>query len=440
MADNALDLINQYRQAAGLSTLAHSSTLAEAAKNHVNYLAVRDISNIKKPEDAHGELEGQKGFTGKSVSDRVKAVAYPHQRVSENISMGSDDSNGSIDLLMSGIYHRFGFLSFSVDELGFAMRNKVYVYNMGRSDLSATCMNPPNDALVKTPTDCLGTTVKQRFWDNLCSGMTSADLFEQPFKHRCPNKTLLNKTYMERICRKPPQKALLQGSGKYYKMCGGNIKISATWLDKLCKKPSSKARYMGDGRYYEICDDKRKVHAFWLKKVCSLVPEVDKYTDSGRYFLSCSSAPHKIRKEYMEQLENEHYAINPRYIVWPASEMQQVDVAFYNEIPDPLPDLEFSGYPLSLQFNPGKVDKVKILQAKISYFEEGKWQLVKHVRELNAKTDPHKKFSKLEFAWFPLKKLKWGMQYRMVVQVEIDGVLEEVRWKFKTKSFLNFLE
>ena len=439
IAESSLDIINQYRQSVGLSHFKYASSLAQAAKNHATYLSKLDPKQIKTVDDAHGERSGHVGFTGKTLADRVKHVAYPHQRVSENISMGNKDNKNSISLLMSGIYHRFGFLDFAMDEMGYGIVDKIYVYNMGRNDLTKTCQNPPDEALAKTPKDCLGTTVKQEFWDNLCSSITKADQFEPPFKQRCSNKTLLNKHYMEGICRNPPQEALLQGNGEYYKICGGNIKISAKWLDTLCENPTPEAKYRGNGHYYEICDNKYKVPAYWLEDVCSAVPEFAKYTDSGKYYSSCNFAKYKIRKEYMQQLDDKRYASNPKYIKWPAPNAKQVDIAFYSEIPDPLPDLKSSGYPFSLQFNQGKVKKVQIIQAKLDYLENGSWQPVTKIRELNNRTDPHKELSKLEFAWFPLDKLKWGTKYRATIKAKLNGKLEKIQWQFRTKDFLGFL-
>ena len=43
------------------------------------------------------------------------------------------------------------------------------------------------------------------------------------------------------------------------------------------------------------------------------------------------------------------------------------------------------------------------------------------MRELNNKSDPHKSFSKLQFAWFPLQRLDWNATYRASVLADIDG-------------------
>jgi hypothetical protein len=444
-ASDAIKQINQYRSNAGLLKLQASKALTHSAKQHSLYLSKRDPRSIKRSEDAHGEQRGEAGFTGETVRDRTQASAYLHHNVSENISLGNPDEQASVELLMSGIYHRFGFLNFLIDEIGVGITDKVYVYNMGRNDVSTLCENPPEQALASAAHDCLGTKVKLQFWQQLCGSIKDRDLFAAPYKQRCKNGTLLKADYMQRICQSPPAEALLRGAGRYYSICGKQFKIKSAWFDGLCANPPKAAKYRGDGRYYSICDQERnqakKVPAYWLKKRCDAAPSAAKYTDSGRYYLSCNNAQHKISVEYMQQLDQQRYAENPRYIAWPFANMHNVDVAFYTEIPDPLPDLSESGYPFSLQFNPDKIKQVHILKVDFAYqsLSDKNWVAVPQLRQLTAKTDPHKKFSPLQFAWFPLQKLRWGTQYRVTVKAKIDNKIEVLQWQFKTKSFLGFL-
>ena len=83
---------------------------------------------------AHQEDSSKDGFTGEWASDRAVAVGYHSNQVGENITTARDEIE-SIDLLFSAIYHRFGFLSFMIDEVGMGVDNfkdkKVYTYNMG---------------------------------------------------------------------------------------------------------------------------------------------------------------------------------------------------------------------------------------------------------------------------------------------------------------------
>ncbi len=441
MAD-ALEQVNQYRQAVGLNTLSSSQALNRSAKNHADYLSHIEQENIKSMQDAHGEIRGNAGFTGKTVRERTQVENYPHHSVSENISLGNLDELSSTELLMSGIYHRFGFLNFLIDEMGVGISKKVYVYNMGRSDLSQICRHPSQQTLSGKAYDCLGKKVTENYWNQLCSSIRKQDIFAAPFKHRCNNGVLLNAAYMKKMCQSPPQSALLKGAGSYYKLCGNSLKIKASWLENLCRNPPTGAKYRGNGRYYEICDTPQKVPAYWLKTRCDAVPKAGQYTQSGRYYQSCNTAKHKISVEAMQQLDEQRYQQQAMYLPWPANNMQQVDVAFYREIPDPLPDLEESGYPISLQFNPYKVQQVKVIKFQLEYqdIKTKQWYLVNNIRALSKKNDPNKKLKQREFAWFPLQKLHWGTIYRVKVDVQINHKNQTLQWQFKTKSFLNFLE
>ena len=91
-----------------------------------------------------------------------------------------------------------------------------------------------------------------------------------------------------------------------------------------------------------------------------------------------------------------------------------------------------------MQFNPGKVKAAKISAFKLEKKNKnGRWTLIKAVRELNHKSDPHKSFSQLQFAWFPLQRLDWGSSYRASVSVDIEGkknrAKRNISWQFRTK-------
>ncbi|MGG4082032.1 CAP domain-containing protein, partial [Geobacillus stearothermophilus] len=63
----ALDYINEVRKNIGLKPVKLNPFLIKAAENHANYLFLNKTKG-------HSEISGNKGFTGKSPSDRVKAV------------------------------------------------------------------------------------------------------------------------------------------------------------------------------------------------------------------------------------------------------------------------------------------------------------------------------------------------------------------------------
>ena len=141
--------LNQLRESAGMTPLKSNTRLERSALNHAKYLAFNNAAG-------HIQRRGARGFTGVNPWDRALAVRYPHQKVSENVSSGSESVRDSIDGLMTAIYHRLGFLAFDIDEvgLGFTRGRKEggrFVYNMGNSLIGALCASPPREALFKPP-------------------------------------------------------------------------------------------------------------------------------------------------------------------------------------------------------------------------------------------------------------------------------------------------
>jgi len=429
---NPIALVNEYRTATGMIPLNYSSELSQSSYNHALYLEQQGKENIKTFEQAHNEKAHRPGFTGESVADRALAAGYPHHSTVENISIGSRSDKESIDLLMSGIYHRFGFLHFKLDQIGYAQSDDIHVYNMGRYDFVQTCQSPPQSALISAAHDCVGTPVTETFWQQLCRTLPEQAIFKQPFKQACPNGVLFKQSYMDNVCQRPPAHAKFSGHGSYYELCEPAIKLKAEWLDQLCVSPPQSAVYQGDGRYFKICD--QKVHGYWLEQRCSELDEQDKYKDSGRYFKLCADENVEIRTEYVDELDETLMQRNPAYVLWPYPNSTDMDTTFYGEIPDPLPDLEISGYPLSIQFNPAKVKTARIKHFSLQYqANNGTWADVPY-RFLNQQNDPNSKMSALEFAWFPLKPLQASTDYFVDATVIIDEQEQNISWQFQTKS------
>ena len=128
--------LNEMRVRAGMSSFRINPRLQRAAQGHSNYLSANRTSG-------HDQRRGRRGFTGRKPSDRTTRAGYPHQNVSENVSSGEKSARESVDALMSAIYHRFGFLSFDKDEVGFGLNFRKdfhrFTFNMGVFDLTSEC-------------------------------------------------------------------------------------------------------------------------------------------------------------------------------------------------------------------------------------------------------------------------------------------------------------
>ena len=124
--------LNELRSAAGLPPFRTQNDLAAAAENHSYYMYKNDTIG-------HYETQGNPAYTGDTPIDRAIAADYATKVVTENISSNGSGLEASIDGLFSAIYHRFGFLSLELDEIGIGISQDYYTYDMGNQQLNTLC-------------------------------------------------------------------------------------------------------------------------------------------------------------------------------------------------------------------------------------------------------------------------------------------------------------
>ena len=373
-AADAYAYLNTLRRGLGLGELAPSPTLARAAESHARYLEQnRPAQGWAARVDAHAEAASRPGFTGEHPQARAVHAGYPHDAVSENVHTGAQDAREAIDGLMSGIYHRFGFLDPLLDQVGIGVCGVSFVFKMGRRDLEALCVTPPREAL-----------------------------YEEPFGVSCPDGTLLDAAYMERFCASPPEFALLRGGGEFVKPCGEDVRVARRWWEKFCKSPPPAARHR----------------------------------QGALYATPCPAAPERrVGAQYLEALRRNRLARAPRYLAWPQERRGPVSPAFSNERPDPMPDRRETGYPASIEFNPERVGTVVLESFRLRRLvPDGGEAAVGPTRLLSRETDPNGRLSAHQFALFPLERLGWGARYRAEVLARVDGRPDAISWTFATRE------
>jgi hypothetical protein len=292
--DEGLAYLNKIRLDVGLNSFTTNYILDNSANGHSNFL-------IQNNTVGHYQDSSLPYFTGVTPSDRAQASGYQYN-VSENISFGSNSYIDSVDGLMSAIYHRFGFLNFNIDEIGFAKiesdsyyYGSVYTYNMGNSLMNSICSSSSGD------------------YDN---------------------------------------------QGSYYQPCvNKSIKVKPTSLFSLA-------------------------------------------------------------------------LTNPSWIIYPVENQSDFIPVFYDESPDPLPDLDVSGNPISINFNDQKVSTV--LFDSFTLTDDSGNSV--DVRVLKSDTDPNGRFSEFDYAIFPLKRLDWNKYYTAEFKAKVDGDDFVKSWMFKTKD------
>jgi len=291
--------LNSIRASMNMQNLSENTQLQNAAQAHADYLVLND-------ESTHDEIEGHNNFTGQRPIHRAFYAGYASAQVSENLSTKNYSAKSSVDGLLSAIYHRFGFLSPSIDEIGVGVTQdksesskSAFVYLMGNSESNRLC-----------------------------------------------------------------NEGSFRGSGKYI---------------------------------YSVCKDKK----------------------------------HRIKEDVYFDALNYYKKSNPEIILYPYDGQEDVPPAFYEEVPDPLPDYTVSGFPMSIEFNDYFFKKIKVHSFKL-YVEGG--EEITNVRLMDRENDPHKHFTSKQYALFPLERLEYDTAYRVVLEYKSKQEIETLVWYFHTQK------
>ena len=156
---------------------------------------------------------------------------------------------------------------------------------------------------------------------------------------------------------------------------------------------------------------------------------------SGVIYLQnvCKKSDRLLPQALYEKKQEEIISKNAKVVLHPYPGQQGVMPAFYNEIPDPLPDYDVSGYPVSVQFNDLYYTTVRLRSFRL--FDDDENKEIPMSRILTHENDPHQRLKKTQFALMPIKRLEYGTTYRAAFEAEIDGEPYLKSWKFTTRSF-----
>ncbi len=171
---------------------------------------------------------------------------------------------------------------------------------------------------------------------------------------------------------------------------------------------------MGSQKLANLCKDDSKVNSIqYIENIC---------IDTGK----------KIELNlFNETLQKNRYR-NRKIITYPFSGQEDIPPAFYDELPDPLPDYSVSGFPISISFNEAYFKSIDMISFEL--FDESGNKIEDSI-VYSQKSDPNRKLKKFEYALFPLKRLEWGSKYRAKAVYEADGKIKREEWEFKTREF-----
>jgi len=166
-----------------------------------------------------------------------------------------------------------------------------------------------------------------------------------------------------------------------------------------------------------------------LEEVCQKKNSIT----SGEYASNiCADKSLKIRAELFNRVLDSNRKRNKKVVIYPYNNQTDIPPAFYDELPDPLPNYSVSGFPISISFNDSYFRKIEMISFKL--FDKNNKE-IKNTIVYDYKTDPNQRLKKFEFALFPLKRLAWNSQYSVEFIYKNGNKIKKKYWSFKTRKF-----
>jgi hypothetical protein len=158
------------------------------------------------------------------------------------------------------------------------------------------------------------------------------------------------------------------------------------------------------------------------------------FDQAGRYYVGvCSDTALRIEASAYEDARADLALAAPDVTLWPPADGRDLPPAFFTESPDPLPDHDVSGYPVSLAFNPARITGAVTVE-RLEVFDPSGEPLDAARRILAPGDDINDLFSDTQFAFFPQARLDWGTAYRVEADYRVDGgPLQRLAWQFTTR-------
>lgn len=122
----------------------------------------------------------------------------------------------------------------------------------------------------------------------------------------------------------------------------------------------------------------------------------------------------------------------PLIVVWPPNNGKEIPAAFYEEVPDPVPEFPLTGYPISIQFNPFYFKTVRLKSFKLT--KRGETEAIRS-KIVTKYTDVNRKIGDMQFVFFPLNRLEWGTTYEVNTVFNTDLGEKRIHTVFSTKVF-----
>ena len=139
----------------------------------------------------------------------------------------------------------------------------------------------------------------------------------------------------------------------------------------------------------------------------------------------------KPSQQALNNALDRHKLANEKIVTYPFNQQNDIPPVFFNELPDPLPHHDVSGFPISISFNQALFNDIKFLNFELF---NAKGERIENTLIHTAETDPNKRLNKFSFVLFPLDRLEWNSHYSVKFLAIVDKKLIEKKWSFQTRK------
>jgi hypothetical protein len=155
------------------------------------------------------------------------------------------------------------------------------------------------------------------------------------------------------------------------------------------------------------------------------------YSGPDRYaYKICVDPLHRIQERRLLKILSAQKIASKAVVLYPYDGQDDVPPVFYNETPDPLPDYDVSGFPITVQFNDYYIRQASV--HSISLFDPDGNELKSKI--LYDKNDPNHMMKPGQYALLPLTRLAYDTTYSVVLKYTSGGKKIEKRWHFHTRK------
>ena len=166
--------------------------------------------------------------------------------------------------------------------------------------------------------------------------------------------------------------------------------------------------------------------------ICSLCEQYRGFYDyMGAYYKQvCADEEIKLPRQKYDEAINSVLSKNKAVIVYPYDGQENVGLYSAEENPNPVPDCNILGYPITVQFNPYYHGNVRVVEFALFDSRDRRVPVI----FLSSRNDPHHNLKSYQYALLPRDILNVNIKYKVLLKYRDSSGIKNYTWMFTTKK------